>query len=71
MGLGKTIMALGLLLANPPTVDDEASITLIVCPKSVISNWVHQIDEHVKPGVLKIEIYEGRWNVEQYRRLTR
>ena len=33
--------------------------TLIVAPVSVLTTWVHQIQDHVKEGVLRVEIYRG------------
>lgn len=75
MGLGKTIQTLGLILSNPPPNRiyraeggrnplapvnlDEPVCTLIVCPVSVMTNWVEQINAHVKDGVLRAEIYAG------------
>eukprot|EP00978_Attheya_sp_CCMP212_P013372 scaffold33647_cov49-Attheya_sp.AAC.2 len=40
-------------IKNPPLC------TLIVCPVSVMSNWIHQIDIHLKKGVLRYAIYHG------------
>ena len=36
-----------------------AGCTLIVCPVSVISNWVQQIEQHVVPGTLRVATYHG------------
>ena len=36
-----------------------AGCTLIVCPVSVISNWVQQIEQHVVPGTLRVATYYG------------
>nr|ATG70975.1 DNA/RNA helicase protein [Cupressus duclouxiana] len=33
--------------------------TLVVCPPSVISNWVTQLEEHTNPGKLKVHLYHG------------
>lgn len=35
------------------------STTLIVCPVSVMSNWIEQVYQHIEPGVLTIEMYQG------------
>lgn len=75
MGVGKTLQTLGLILSNPPNgriyragdgrkpfADvnlDEPVCTLIVCPVSVMTNWIEQIDTHVQDGVLRAEIYAG------------
>lgn len=32
---------------------------LIVCPVSVMSNWVEQVHEHLKDNVLTVELYQG------------
>jgi SWI/SNF-related matrix-associated actin-dependent regulator of chromatin subfamily A3 len=33
--------------------------TLVVCPPSVFSAWVTQLEEHMKPGCLKVYLYHG------------
>jgi SWI/SNF-related matrix-associated actin-dependent regulator of chromatin subfamily A3 len=33
--------------------------TLVVCPVSVMSNWVQQVEAHVKPGTLRVALYHG------------
>jgi SWI/SNF-related matrix-associated actin-dependent regulator of chromatin subfamily A3 len=33
--------------------------TMIVCPVSVASNWMEQVEMHVKPGALRIAMYAG------------
>ncbi|XP_072975631.1 putative SWI/SNF-related matrix-associated actin-dependent regulator of chromatin subfamily A member 3-like 1 [Typha angustifolia] len=33
--------------------------TLIVCPPSVISSWITQLEEHTRPGSLKVYLYHG------------
>lgn len=76
MGLGKTLQTLGLILSNPPEGQKsypykERSLcsnapprcTLIVCPVTVVSNWVLQIRKHVNGNidnkVLKVATYHG------------
>jgi SWI/SNF-related matrix-associated actin-dependent regulator of chromatin subfamily A3 len=45
---------------GPTIASTKAGIcTLIVAPVSVLSNWVHQIEEHVKQGVLRVGVYQG------------
>ncbi|PSR78515.1 RAD5-like protein [Coniella lustricola] len=54
MGLGKTIQMLSLILSNGP------GQTLIVAPKSVMSNWAQQALQHVKESnALRVHIYHG------------
>ncbi|RLM85102.1 hypothetical protein C2845_PM04G29450 [Panicum miliaceum] len=33
--------------------------TLVVCPPSVFSSWVTQLEEHLEPGSLKVYMYHG------------
>lgn len=42
-----------------PGVSGSGFTTLIVCPVSVISNWQHQINTHVKEGVLRVDVFQG------------
>ncbi|KAH7657772.1 DNA helicase protein [Dioscorea alata] len=40
--------------------DDQVSgprTTLVVCPKSVLSSWVTQLEEHIQVGALKVYLY--------------
>jgi SNF2 family DNA or RNA helicase len=47
MGLGKSIQVIGLLLLHPPTPESPA---LIVCPTTLIANWVREIEKFA-PGM--------------------
>jgi SWI/SNF-related matrix-associated actin-dependent regulator of chromatin subfamily A3 len=54
MGLGKTLQVISVIL------EGGAGTTLIVAPVSVMSNWVQQIERHVKKGnPLKVLTYHG------------
>lgn len=33
--------------------------TLIVCPVSVLSNWMAQIEQYIVPGILNVQLYHG------------
>ena len=33
--------------------------TLVVCPPSVLTSWITQLEEHTKPGSLKVYLYQG------------
>ncbi|WOK95948.1 SWI/SNF-related matrix-associated actin-dependent regulator of chromatin [Canna indica] len=33
--------------------------TLVVCPPSVFTSWITQLEEHTRPGSLKVYIYHG------------
>lgn len=48
MGLGKTVQAIGYLLGRA-----EAGANLVVCPTSLVGNWVHEI-ERFAPGLRAI-----------------
>lgn len=42
------------------SVDNVVSrTTLVVCPPSVFSTWISQLEEHTKPGKLKVYLYYG------------
>jgi SWI/SNF-related matrix-associated actin-dependent regulator of chromatin subfamily A3 len=60
MGLGKTLQVISVIIADPKKTKQP---TLIVSPLSVMSNWKHQADFHIKekyrPRVL---IYHGPEN---------
>nr|POE85401.1 putative swi/snf-related matrix-associated actin-dependent regulator [Quercus suber] len=75
MGLGKTLSILSLIAATqdaamafdkagvdpqlPESVERCAKTTLIVCPKSVMSNWTQQITAHVKRDTFQVYSYHG------------
>jgi SWI/SNF-related matrix-associated actin-dependent regulator of chromatin subfamily A3 len=54
MGLGKTLQVISTILVGAP------GSTLIIAPVSVMSNWVQQIERHVKKeNALKVLTYHG------------
>lgn len=74
MGLGKTLSILSLIAASVDDAESfmrqkpqsglegvrmNARTTLIVCPKSVLSNWSEQLHSHIKPGMLSMMTYHG------------
>lgn len=74
MGLGKTLTILALvadtLVEARKFGEQEAPVdsislkrnskaTLIICPKSVMSNWQEQIKLHTKPGRFRVYSYHG------------
>nr|POE94423.1 putative swi/snf-related matrix-associated actin-dependent regulator [Quercus suber] len=75
MGLGKTLSILALIAARQDaakafeqtgldaelskSVERCAKTTLIVCPKSVMSNWTQQINAHIKYDKLQVYSYHG------------
>ncbi|KAK4272432.1 hypothetical protein QN277_020993 [Acacia crassicarpa] len=42
-----------------PSTSMDIKTTLVVCPASVISTWITQLEEHTKPGTLKTYMYYG------------
>ncbi|MEP2683827.1 MAG: DEAD/DEAH box helicase [Sulfitobacter sp.] len=54
MGLGKTLQIIALLLMDPPPFISPA---LVICPTSLIANWVREI-ERFAPS-LTIEVHRG------------
>jgi len=73
MGLGKTLALLSLIgydkmkmksgkkrgRSSVERVESETNGTLIVCPPSVISTWITQLEEHTNRGTLKVYMYYG------------
>lgn len=66
MGLGKTLQIIALLLIDPPP---NSSPALIVCPTSLIANWVREI-ERFAPS-LSIAVHRGPHRTGIYRRLQK
>jgi SNF2 family DNA or RNA helicase len=67
MGLGKTVMSLGLVLANPapavlpapPTGKLGTRATLVVCAVSLVGQWVEEARSKLTNKGLKIYAYHG------------
>ncbi|KAK3661152.1 hypothetical protein LTR56_000275 [Elasticomyces elasticus] len=75
MGLGKTLSILSLIAQTkreaeafgeedvasslPEHIERNAKTTIIICPKSVMSNWFEQIKAHVKGKKLTYYTYHG------------
>lgn len=56
MGLGKTIQIIALLLISPPAPSSPA---LIVCPTSLIANWVREIARFAP--TLEVTVHRGAY----------
>uniref|UniRef100_J3MNH3 SWI/SNF-related matrix-associated actin-dependent regulator of chromatin subfamily A member 3-like 1 n=2 Tax=Oryza brachyantha TaxID=4533 RepID=J3MNH3_ORYBR len=81
MGLGKTLTLLSLIgMSKARNVGgkkargvkrrkvegaEESRTTLVVCPPSVFSSWVTQLEEHTKVGSLKTYLYHGERTKEK------
>ncbi|KAI9227603.1 MAG: SNF2 family N-terminal domain-containing protein [Piptocephalis tieghemiana] len=69
MGLGKTLQTIALLITpddGTPIIQSPTSgpstyskSSLIICPLSVMGNWVRQLEEHVKEGSISWVIHHG------------
>ncbi|WP_084187152.1 DEAD/DEAH box helicase [Cupriavidus sp. SK-4] len=66
MGLGKTLQIIALLLLEPPLFTSPA---LIVCPTSLIANWVREL-ERFSPS-LAVLVHRGNSRAGVYRQLQR
>ena len=64
MGLGKTLQIIGLLLVQQPTPETPA---LIVCPTTLIANWVREIGKFAPE--LTIMVHRGANRAGIYRHL--
>jgi SNF2 family DNA or RNA helicase len=66
MGLGKTIQIIALLMLDPPV---KSSPALIVCPTSLIANWVREIDRFAP--TLSVIVHRGSHRAGIFRDLQR
>lgn len=66
MGLGKTLQIIALFLIDIPPIDAPA---LVVCPTSLIANWVREIDKFAPS--LSVMIHRGPHRTGIYRGLQR
>lgn len=54
----------------PPQLNGPQA-TLIVCPLSVLSNWVTQLEEHTIPGGLGVHLYHGSERIKDPKLLSK
>lgn len=66
MGLGKTLQILGLLLLDPPSIEAPA---LILCPTTLIANWVREIGKFAPS--LSVVVHRGPERARLHRDLQR
>jgi SNF2 family DNA or RNA helicase len=64
MGLGKTLQIIALLMIEPPAKNSPA---LIICPTSLIANWVREI--HRFAPALSLNVHRGPYRAGIYRDL--
>jgi SNF2 family DNA or RNA helicase len=66
MGLGKTLQIISLLLLDPPNI---ASPALVICPTSLIANWVNEIWKFAPS--LEVLVHRGPHRTGVFRGLQR
>lgn len=66
MGLGKTLQVIALLLMDPPKADAPA---LIVCPTSLIANWVREFTRFAEG--MTVMVHRGPHRAGIYRELQK
>lgn len=66
MGLGKTLQILGVLLLDPPSTESPA---LVVCPSTLIANWVREATKFAPD--LSLMIHRGADRARLHRDLQR
>ncbi|MEO9787684.1 MAG: SNF2-related protein, partial [Aurantimonas coralicida] len=66
MGLGKTIQIIGAMLLDPPADDSPA---LVLCPTSLIANWVRELQKFAPS--LTIAVHRGADRARLHRDLQR
>lgn len=66
MGLGKTLQVIGLLLLDPPPISSPA---LVVCPTSLIANWIREIEKFAPS--LSVMVHRGPRRTGTFRGLQR
>jgi SNF2 family DNA or RNA helicase len=66
MGLGKTLQIIALLVGSPPPPEAPA---LVVCPTSLIANWVREVDRFAPS--LTIAVHRGPYRAGIHRDLQK
>ncbi len=66
MGLGKTLQIMALLMKSPPAPEAPA---LVVCPTSLIANWVREIGKFAP--FLSVMVHRGANRAGIYRDLQK
>ncbi|KAJ3671720.1 hypothetical protein LUZ60_007799 [Juncus effusus] len=49
----------------------SSKLTLVICPPSVFSSWITQLEQHTKPGSLKVYLYHGSDRTKQRKELLK
>ncbi len=66
MGLGKTLQIIAMLVKSPPLPESPA---LVVCPTSLIANWVREIEKFAPS--LSVMVHRGPYRAGIYRDLQK
>ena len=66
MGLGKTLQIIALLMKSPPPLESPA---LVICPTSLIANWVREIGKFAPS--LSVQVHRGINRAGIYRDLQK
>jgi SNF2 family DNA or RNA helicase len=66
MGLGKTLQIIAMLVKSPPLPESPA---LVVCPTSLIANWVREIEKFAPS--LSVMVHRGAYRAGIYRDLQK
>jgi SNF2 family DNA or RNA helicase len=69
MGLGKTVQAIGLMLANKPEKKPRA--TLIVVPLALKEQWAAEISAKVEEDTLRVLVHHGANRTKDPKKLER
>jgi len=75
MGLGKTIVTLALVLANPQRAPRTSALigsraTLVVCAVSLVGQWAAEVKERYTGGALSVHIFHGPNRLKDARKLA-
>lgn len=70
MGKGQAHKSCQEIVFEPPDPDGPRA-TLVVCPPSVLSNWVDQLEEHTKRGSLKVYLYHGGGRMKEANEISK
>ena len=71
MGMGKTIQAISLVMANRAKTPGHVRSTLVVCPLVAMVQWRGEIERYCAAGSLSLTVYHGAKRVSDANELTK